>query len=185
MWYNIALFLHIIGAIGTFIAVSLIITAFVRMRRAATLAAIREWAGVAVGAGKSLALLSLILLAPAIYMVIVAWGFTTPWVLGALIAFVLLAVLGATSNGQQIERIFAATQVDELAGVPATLRAQLTAPQLWMAEGIRFALLVGIVFLMAVKPDVLPTLIVLLLSLVLGILAGVVTNAHLRKAEAR
>ena len=74
MWYDIALFIHLLGVIGSFIAVGLIVIAFVRMRQAATLADIREWAGVAVGAGKSLALLSLVLLAPAIYMVIVAWG---------------------------------------------------------------------------------------------------------------
>ena len=37
MWYTFALFVHILGAIGLFVAVSLIVVAFVRMRQASTL----------------------------------------------------------------------------------------------------------------------------------------------------
>ena len=105
MWYTLALFVHILGAIGLFVAVSLIVVAFVRMRQASTLEQIREWASMANLAGKSLILISLVLLAPALYMVILAWGFTTPWVMGSLITFVVLSIMGATLNGRTIERV--------------------------------------------------------------------------------
>ncbi len=35
MWYTFALFVHILGSIGLFIVVSLVVVAFVRMRQAA------------------------------------------------------------------------------------------------------------------------------------------------------
>ncbi len=89
MWYTLALFVHILGAIGLFVAVSLIVVAFVRMRQASTLEQAREWASVANVAGKSMLFISLVILAPALYMVIIAWGFTTPWVMAALITFVV------------------------------------------------------------------------------------------------
>lgn len=55
MWYTVALFVHILGAIGLFVAVSLIVIALVHMRKAVTLEQVREWAAVAQLAGKSLA----------------------------------------------------------------------------------------------------------------------------------
>src|SRR5438094_745435 len=110
MWYTLALFVHILGAIGLFIAVSLVVVAFVRMRQASTVEQVREWASIAQLAGKSLAFISLIILVPALYMVIVAWGFTTPWVMASLITFLVLAIVGATLNARTIERVVATAQ---------------------------------------------------------------------------
>ncbi len=92
MWYSIALYVHVLGAIGLFCAVSLIVVALVRMRRASSPEQLRDWMTVAQFAGKSIVLIALVILAPALYMVAVTWGFTTPWVLASLIAYILLAV---------------------------------------------------------------------------------------------
>lgn len=176
MWYTLALFVHILGAIGLFVAVSLVAVALVRMRQASTLEQIREWAAVAQLAGKSLAFIGLVILAPALYMVIVAWGFTTPWVLAALLTFLVLAIMGATVNSRTIQQVGALVQAAPPDLVPDELRTQLMARRLWLAEGIRVTLLVGIVCLMTLKPDLLFSLLVLIGMLILGLLLGTIAQ---------
>lgn len=176
MWYTLALFVHILGAIGLFVAVSLIVVTFVRMRQASTLEQVREWAAMANLAGKSMIFISLVLLAPALYMVILAWGFTTPWVMAALITFVMLSIMGATLNGRTIERVVAMAQADSPGLVPDELRAQLLAPQLWLAECIRLLLLIGTLCLMTIKPDMLFSILILGGMLLLGIVVGVIVQ---------
>jgi uncharacterized membrane protein YhaH (DUF805 family) len=146
MWYALALLVHILGAIALFVAVSLIVVAFVRMRQASTLEQVREWAEVANVAGKSEIFLALIILAPALYMVSLAWGLTTPWVMASLIIFVVLSIMGATLNGRTIERVVALTRAAEPGPVPDKVHTQLLAPSLWLAEAIRLALLLGILY---------------------------------------
>lgn len=172
MWYTLALFVHILGAIGLFVAVSLIVVALVRMRQAATLEQVREWAAVANVAGKSLIFISLVILAPALYMVILAWGFTTPWVMASLITFVALSIMGATLNGRNVERIVVLAHAAAPTRSPGALRSLLLAPQLWFSEGIRLMLLLGILALMTVKPDLAVSVLILLGMLILGIVLG-------------
>lgn len=173
MWYTLALFVHILGAMALFVAVSLIIVAFVRLRQASTLEQVREWATVLNAAGKSMVFLALIILAPALYMVSVAWGWTTPWVMAALITFVVLAILGATVNGRTIERVVTLAHAAEPGPIPDEVRSQLLSPSLWLAEAIRLALLVGILCLMTIKPDILFSWLILAGMLLLGIILGV------------
>ena len=176
MWYTLALFVHILGAIGLFVAISLIVVAFVRMRRASTIEQIREWASVADVAGKSMIVISLVVLVPALYMVIVAWGFLTPWVMAALITFVVLSIMGASMNGRTLERVVVMAQKASPGLVPADLRAQLLSPQLWLAEGVRLMLLLGILCLMTIKPDILFSILVLLGMLILGLILGALSQ---------
>lgn len=186
MWYALALFVHILGAIALFVAVSLIIIAFVRLRQASTLEQVREWAIVLQVAGKSMIFLALIILIPALYMVSAAWEFTTPWVLAALITFVALAIMGATVNGRNIERVVALARVAKPGPIPDELRAQLLAQRLWLTETIRLTLLVGILSLMTIKPDMLFSWLILVGMLLLGIILGILVQRsprHISRKE--
>lgn len=176
MWYALALFIHILGAMALFVAISLIIVAFVRMRQASTLEQVREWATILQAAGKSMIFLALIILVPAFYMVSVAWGFTTPWVMAALITFVVLAIMGATVNGRTIERVVALARAAEPGPIPDEVRTQLLAPSLWLAEAIRLTLLIGILCLMTIKPDMLFSWLILTTMLLLGLILGVLVQ---------
>ena len=176
MWYSVALVVHILGAFGLFGAVILVITALVRMRQARTLEQIREWVAVAQFAGKCLMLIGLVILAPALYMVSVAWGFTTPWVLAALLNFVVLAIMGAAVSGGTIQRVSALVQAAMPGQIPDTVRTHLLARRLWLAEGIRVMLLVGMVSLMTLKPDLRFSLLVLLGAVFVGLLLGLLLD---------
>jgi L-asparagine transporter-like permease len=149
MWYALALLVHILGAIALFVAVSLIVVAFVRMRQASTLEQVRERAVVANVAGKSMIFLALIII------------------------FAVLSIMGATLNGRTIERVVALTRAAEPGPVPDKVRTQLLSPSLWLAEVIRLALLLGILCLMTTKPDMLFSWLILAVMLLLGIILGV------------
>lgn len=186
MWYALALFVHVLGAIALFVAVSLIVVAFVRIRQASTLEQVQEWATILNRAGKSMFFLALIILIPALYMVIAAWGFTTPWVMAALITFMVLAILGATVSGKTIARVVALTQAAEPGPVPNEIRTQLLAPRLWLTEAIRLTLLIGTLCLMTMKPDVLFSCLILTGMLLLGIILGVLVQRsprHISRKE--
>ncbi|MGZ3681742.1 MAG: hypothetical protein ACXVDI_24540, partial [Ktedonobacterales bacterium] len=55
-------------------------------------------------------------------------------------------------------------------------RAALAAPHLWLIEGARLTLLVGIVFLMTVKPELLGSLLALVTMLLLGVITGLISR---------
>lgn len=176
MWYTLALFVHVLGVIGLFVAVGVVNIAYARMRRAVTLEQLREWTTTAQSAGKSIVFTSLVVLIPAVYMVIVAWRFTTPWVAASLITVIALAILGATVSGRTIERIAAMTQTASPGPIPRELRAALAAPHLWLIEGARVTLLIGIVFLMTTKPDLFGSVLALVIMLLLGIITGLISR---------
>ncbi|GAC1306838.1 MAG: hypothetical protein NVSMB27_45050 [Ktedonobacteraceae bacterium] len=172
MGYTIALFLHVLGAIGLFVAMSLYLVSVVHVRQAQTVEQVRDWISLAAKAGPGIGGSSLILLAPAIYMVLTVWGFGTPWVLASLIVFVLQWVLGSAIGGRHAATVLQAAKAAPLGPVPPALREQISSPALWLGEVIRIALLVGVVFLMTNKPGLAGTLIALGGALVLGLICA-------------
>lgn len=170
--YTVALFFHVLGAIGLFIAISLFLVSVLRMRRAQTVEQLRDWLSLAGKAGQSIGGSSLVLLVPAIYMVLTVWGFATPWIIASLIVFVLMWVLGPTISGRHTGAILRTARAVPAGPIPSSLRVQISSPALWLSEVIRIALLVGVVFLMTNKPGLAGTLITLGGALALGLLCA-------------
>jgi hypothetical protein len=175
MWYDIALFLHVIGAIGLFSANSLSAAGIIRMRQGQTIAQIRDGASLTGGAVRGIPASSVLILLSALYLVLRSWSFATPWVLASLIAVVVLA-LGNAIIGRPMRGIRQALNGAQDGPVPPQLRAQVRHPAIWLGTTTSNALLVGIVFLMTVKPDLSGTLIALGVALVLGVAIGLITT---------
>jgi hypothetical protein len=172
MGYTIALFLHVLGAIGLFVAMSLFLVSVVHVRQAQTVEQVRDWISLAAKTGQGIGGSSLILLVPAIYMVLTVWGFATPWVFASLIVFFLQWVLGPAIGGRHTTTVLQAARAAPLGSVSSALREQISSPALWLGEVIRIALLVGVVFLMTNKPGLVGTLIALGAALVLGLICA-------------
>src|SRR4051812_30730307 len=97
MFYSIALFLHIVGALGMFAALALEGTSLFYLRRSVTVEQAHSWMNV-LGLVQRLGPVSLVLiLLPGFYMMATVWG-GVPWIAVALAAIVLIAVLGAFSG---------------------------------------------------------------------------------------
>jgi hypothetical protein len=168
--YSIALFLHIVGALGLFVALGLEWAGLSNLRRAETVEQARGWLSM-FGAQRRLVPISwLAILIPGFYMAFTAWR-GVAWTTIALAAVILIAVLGAALTGRRMASV--GQSVGVVSGpISSILRQWLDDPLLWASLRIRTAIALGIVFLMTVKPDLLGSLLSIGVAGVLGVLSG-------------
>src|SRR5215831_6260144 len=120
--YSAALFVHIVGALLLFTAVTLEGIGLRQMRRASTPEHVREAAGIA-GLARMVGPASLVGIAvPGLYMTVTSWGWV-PWILVGLASWLLVGVSGAM-NGIRLASIGrVAASSDEL--LPAELGTRI------------------------------------------------------------
>lgn len=165
--YTIALFLHIVGALGLFVALGLEWASLSYLRRAATVEQARDWLSIFNAQRRIYPISWLAILIPGFYMAATAWG-GVAWIGIALGAVVLLVVLGAALTGRRMAPIGRSVAA-ESGSISTPLRQRLADPLLWASLRIRTAIALGIVFLMTVKPDLLGSLITMGMACVLGL----------------
>ena len=181
-FYSVALFLHVVGALGLVAAVSLEWTSLLHLRRAETAEQSREWLRVVAGLRRVYPAAFVLILLSGFYMTATAWG-GTAWIGVALAVLLLLALVGATLTGVRMPAIGRAVAAEAGALSPA-LRHRLRDPILWTSMQTRAALVLGIVFLMTVKPDLGGALLAIGVAAVLG-LASALPAWGRNPAEAR
>jgi hypothetical protein len=185
-YYKIALFLHILGALGFFIAIGVFYVAVLGVRRAQTVGSIKLWTGAAAGVSRILFPISfLVVVIAGIYMVVTVWGEKAPWAGVALIAFLILGVGATFIQGRRMAALgqSAAGQPDN-APVTDALQAQAHDAVTWVSVNASAAFAIGIVYLMTLKPDAIGSVIALLISLVVGLVFGFLTQGRPAAAPA-
>ena len=168
--YAMALVIHIVGALGFFMALGLEWSSLYQARQAHTAEQLRTWLAVARGSYRVGMPAMIVLLASGIYLMRLAWGHVD-WLVvsfGALVLIVVVVVALIRPRLGRIERAVASEQ-GPLAPAVVLLVQQ---PALWITLQLRFALALGIVFLMTVKPDLNGALITLAVAVVLGLIAA-------------
>jgi hypothetical protein len=168
-WYSIALFLHIVGALGLFAGISLEQAGLRRLRRASTTATLREWLTVMRARRRVEGPAGLVLLVTGVYMVSTSWG-RQAWISLALVGLVVIALLGALLTGRIVNALMTALPPDDRP-IPPALRQRIGSPLLRTGAALRATLALGIVFNMAVKPDAPLAVLTLVAALILGGLA--------------
>jgi hypothetical protein len=162
--YSLALFVHIVGALLLFTAFTSEGIALFHLRRSTTSAQVREWEGVA-GLARIFGPASVVtILASGLAMMISTWGWV-PWIAVGLIAWVLVAVMGAL-NGIRLSR--AARSARDNAGA----LAGLTAPSFVISWVTRLAIGVEIVFVMTSKPELAGSILAIAVATAVGAVAG-------------
>lgn len=173
MWQSLALFAHIVGALTLFISLALqwLITA--QVRRADTLARVREWSGLASGLNRLAPISGVLILGAGFYMTLTRWSLLTTWVDVSLAAMLLLSAL---SMGVVIRRLKgiqrAASTADNLS---AELRTRINDPVLWVAMQMAFTVALSIVYMMTIKPDLASSIVSAIVALVVGAALGMAT----------
>jgi hypothetical protein len=184
--YQTALFLHILGALGFFIAIAILYISVLGVRRAQTVQQIKLWTGAAAPAIRLIfPIASLVILVAGLYMVVTVWGEKAQWAGVALIAFLLLAIGSALLQGRRITML--GRQVaDQPDNTPVTgaLWTQAHDPITWVGVNTAAAFATGIVYLMTLKPDALGSVIALLIALVVGLAIGFLTQGRPAAAPA-
>jgi hypothetical protein len=172
MLYSVALFVHILGALGLFMALGLEWAGLRQLRRAATAEQARAWLSAVAVLPRLYAPAATAILLSGLYMIATAWSWTVGWPGVALAALVLLAALGAALTGRRMAAIGRAVAAESGPVSPA-LRQRLHDPVLWTSVQTRLAIAVGIVFLMTIKPALGGALLAIGVAALLGLAATI------------
>jgi hypothetical protein len=170
-FYALILFLHIIAAIGIFVALALEAFSIVSFRKAAGAAEVR----VAIGALRRVPILfgvsgALVLLTGG-YLAAKIGAAGLGWTVPSIVTLVVIGALGGALSGRRL-RIIRAIQLEGAGPVPNGLRALLQDPLLVASLRIRLALALGIVYLMVAKTPLNASLLVLAIVAAAGLVIG-------------
>jgi hypothetical protein len=180
-YYPIALFVHIVGALGFFVALGVEWISLRQLRGATTVEQVREWMRVATRVRRLGMAAMLTLLVSGFYMMAIA-QVGGAWLIVAFWSLVLLAILAATLSFRRMAAIGRAVTV-ETGPLSPTLRQLLQHPLLWIAIQIRVAIALGIVFLMTVKPALSGALLTIGVAIVLGLVSALPIRGRQRAQE--
>src|SRR6266581_2811538 len=183
--YTIVLFVHIIGAIGYFLSIGTWLFILVGLRRAQRVEHVRALIKLNDLSGPFGAGSAVVLLIAGLYLALTAWSLLTGWILVALISLILMvpttAALIAPRRSAIVKQLAREAPGGELS---EALERHLDDPVLATVCTTVAALLLGLVFLMTTKPNLVGSLIVMVVALLLGLAAGVLIS-RMRRAPQR
>jgi hypothetical protein len=165
--YSIALFSHIVGALGFFVALGLEWTGLRQIRNATTSEQVGAWMRISKSASRLGIASILTILISGFYMMATVWG-GVAWITVTLGTLVLPIVLGLALTGPRMAALGRALTMEK-GTVSPTLQHLANHPLLWISIQARVAIALGIVFLMTAKPDLGGSLLTIGVAIVLGL----------------
>jgi hypothetical protein len=182
--FSVVLFLHLLGAVSLFIAYGIEWTASSLFRNASSTEQVRSWLRVfrvsppLSGIGLGVVLLS------GGYLASLSGAMKQGWIPATFIAIFIALVLGFALILPRMKRIRAALPSGN-DPVSAQLRERLSDPVLLTAIRVRVMVVTGIVYLMAAKISLVPSLAALSLAIVLGLIFSIPTWSRTPAAAAK
>ena len=180
--YSIVLFLHIVGALGVFVALGLEWIGLRQLQSVNLPEQVRAWMGILRSTNKVGFPFMLTTVITGIYMVLKGWGWV-PWILVVLGALVLIIVLSVTLTKPRMAAIGKA-QSTEKGSLSQTFHTLLNHPGLWISLQTRVAIALGIIFLKIAKPDFVGSLLTIGVAIVLGIVSALPMRRPVQAHEA-
>ena len=102
-------------------------------------------------------------------MALTAWSVQASWIIVATISFALLAPFGAFILDPRIRALAKAAAAASDGPLPASLAARARDPILGVGLCVYVAVLLGIVFLMTTKPELMTSIVVMVIAVALGL----------------
>ncbi len=168
-WYHLVLFVHIVGALGLFMALAVELAIMLGARSAHTVEGVRAWSSASKLLDVVFPITSLLILGAGLAMTIGFWGWTQAWIDLSLGLLILLSFVGAAFNGTHARRIAQRAAALGHGAIPSDLRRELNHPMHWTSVISMTTLGLGIVFLMVEKPAWLGSIITLVVALLVGV----------------
>jgi hypothetical protein len=170
--YTLALFVHIVGAIGAFVGVSVWLFTAMALRRAQSVGQINALSGLIQPSGV-LTIVSIVLLGVAgFYMAITVWGERATWIIVATIGFLILAPFGAFVIDPRLRALARAAAALPDGPLPTAVAARANDPLISIGLYTYIGVLLGIVFLMTNKPALVDSIVTMVIATALGLAAG-------------
>jgi len=170
MLYNVVLFLHILGAVIMFMAISILALSMISLLHGKETEDVKRWSGLAVKTDALFPLSTLIIIVPALYLVFSTWGWGIAWINVSLAALLGTSFLGPIINLRRLKGILAAAEAETDSVPSSDLVRKVRDPVLWNSVSIMTMLVFGILFLMAVKLPLVGSLITMTIALVAGLI---------------
>jgi hypothetical protein len=179
--YALILFVHIASAFFLFAGLTLQWMAFSVLRRGAGAAHTCQWV--------RLAAFSARLYGPSIGLVILSGGYlgsalkawNQAWLPGSFLALLVIGAIGVAISEPRV-RALQKRMAANGAEPPGEVMERLQDPVLLASVRVRMALILGVLFLMVSKVNLVPTIVVLLLSLIAGLVIAAFSWRPARKA---
>jgi hypothetical protein len=168
--YSIALYLHIVGALGFFVALGLEWTGLSQLRSVMTIEQVRGWMGILKNVRKVGFVSMLTTVITGIYMMVMVWG-GEAWLIvtvGSLVLVIGLAQVVTTPRMATIGQALAT----EKGPISQNFHNLANNTLLWISIQTRVAIALGIVFLKIAKPDLGGSLLTIGVAIVLGIVSA-------------
>lgn len=169
MLYNVVLFLHILGAVIMFMAISILALSMLSLLHAKETEDVKRWSGLAVKTDALFPLSTLIIIVPALYLVFSTWGWGIAWINVSLAALLGTSFLGPIINLRRLKGILAVAEAETDSVPSSDLVRKVRDPVLWNSVSVMAMLVFGILFLMAVKLPLVGSLITMAIALVAGL----------------
>ena len=177
--YAIALFFHIVGALGFFVALGLEWTGLWQIGSATTSKLVRAWMSISKSAHR-LGIAAMLLVSGS-YMMATVWG-GVAWIVVSLGALVLRVVLTLALTGPRMAALGRALATEK-GSVTTTFHNVANQPLLWISIQTRIAIALSIIFLKTAKPDVGGSLLTLGIAVVLGLASALPVPRRERAQE--
>jgi len=179
--YAIALFFHIVGALGMFVALGLEWTGLRQIRNATSADQVRGWMGILKSVRKFGFSAMLATVISGIYLMVAVWG-AAPWIIVTLGSVALVMVLAQALTAPRMAAIGRALAVGK-GTLSEGFHNLINHPMLWVSIQTRTAIALGIVFLKIAKPDFGGSLLTIAVALLLGIASVVPLLRHANVQE--
>jgi len=165
--FSIALFLHILGALGVSIALGVEWLGMSQIRKSTAPEEISILLRVVESTTRFGFVSMLTTVITGVYMVLAALGWI-PWILVVIGALVILIVLTRALTVPRMA-VIGKTLATEKEPVSQIFLNLIQDPMLWISIQTRVAIILGIIFLKIAKPDLVGSLVTIGLALFLGI----------------
>ncbi len=175
MLYTISLYLHITGALVLFSAVGIEWMCLTNLRKCESRENILTWLKHSSVLRKFFSTAFFLLLIPGLYMMFDIWQNAAFAIIG-IIGLLTLSISGGAVSGKRLAAIGKAAAQSETESPTSELLFKVKDKFFWNSFLIRTSTALGIVFLMTFKTDLFNSLIVILISIILGYLAGKISN---------
>lgn len=172
-FYSIILFLHVAAVLVLFATLSFEFLSLLHLRHASDLSDVRRWIDPIPGIPLMAMFSILVILISGIYLAVRMAAFDLAWPEVTIVALLLIAPFGALTGKRM--RVIRRSSAEATTIRPELLR-NLQDPFLKISLGIRTVVFLGIVLLMAAKPDLGQSIGIVVCSLVIGLLLGLLSR---------
>lgn len=163
----IALFLHIVGALGVCVALGLEWTGLRQIRTVMLREQVRTWMGIFKSVRKVGFISMLTTVITGIYMIVTYWG-GKPWIIVTMGSLILVIVLAQVLTSPRMAAMGHALTTEK-GSVSQTFHNRVGDSILWISIQTRVAIVLGIIFLKIAKPDLGGSVLTVGVAIVLGI----------------